>query len=1092
MSISNLSDDELQKLYNQNNNLSSLSNEELLEMYETGNQPKKQNSYTYPQGIDLKHPENVDKEAFKRNIDEIYNIPQVEIPQRGVLANSDGVVKEESNKPLSNSSISSKDAEIARIKADFEAKNKEIDRQHRKNMGRIGAGALLEVASLHPILNIPYVGTGLGGALFEAGNAIMEGKKAKDIAKDAGIGFAVGESVGAIPYVGKYASKTKAGQAVANKVAPTVESLLNSSIGKKTGDIIGKLGAELNKPRTFINPSVEKSVKAEIVKPTQQATQEALNIVKNEPIEAVKEQALVEMKPSKLKSTMQNAGTLPKELETKSIDYEVIHNADSINRAKELVANNPQSVQADLLKKMSQEGDYKDYVLSADDVVNAKELVTKLYDEGNTQDAIDLTERIIKSASKTGQALQAYTLWGRTTPDGAVAYAQKMLNRYNKDQHKNLKLSDEQANEIRNLAKKIQETTEGTRENDVAIAQMQKYIADLTPANWAKKLDTYRYVNMLLSTKSRLKDFALTGMNSLDTAIDETIANGIDALRSKITKTPRAFSGLNPSDWGRGFKKGFSEGLEDVNLGINTARSGETGRYGIPTSNSFNFKPVFKQGWNSLTENPLANALNNVYAGGEKALKYALQVPDRAFYEARFSSSLANQMKSAGLEKPTKEMLQQAHKEALEAVYQDNSWVSKLGTQARNTANTITESLESNLGLPTDSIPRAGNFLAPFVTTPANVINSGLKNTAGAVIGVPKLLKARTPQEIRDAEMLIAKNIKGLGVGAGIGEAVHQGAINSNIGENNYGEDAVTGLKPNSLAIGDKAISLKDYPQWSIPINVYLGARDGGFPQAISNTMQSIGDISSLKSVGDVMKAFEPRFGEAPTGQEIADNITRSIGVNMLSQAIPFGGALGELRNVIDPYSREMFADKVPNYVKNRLYNRLPVLSKTLPIKYNAIGQPTMINNIENPLGRVASEAIDIGVRNYNNDELYKELSDFQDKIKDSDYKGKTKVGLHTPSKTIKVNGEDLKLDNQQYSDFSADYTKINYLLKGMAVNDEEYKKMTDEEKSEYLSDIRSSVEEAVKMMQFEHTPDRKLKPYTQYILDNYNSLIID
>ena len=1058
--------------------------------------PKKQkakNSYTYPQGIDLKHPENVDQEAFKRDIDKIYNIPQVEIPQRGHLVNSDGVIKEGSVKtPLSD-----KDAEIAKIKAEFEAKNKEIDRQNRNANLRIGLGATMQGVSALPVFNIPYVGTGIGGALFDAGGAIMEGASGKDIAKKAGEGFIIGETVGALPYVGKYASKTKAGQAALKGVNEATKKILGvpaiQTAIKASEPVINKLTTELTKPRAIGKPRVETSVSAQIVKPEQVATQEALEVVKkSEPIEAIKEQATAEMKPSKLKSTMDKAGTLPTELKNRSIEYEVMHNADTINRAKEAVATNPLGVQTDLLKKMSQEGDYKDYVLSADDVVNAKELVTRLYDEGKTQDAIDLTERIIKSASKSGQALQAYSLWGRTTPDGAVAYAQKWLDRYNKSQHKNLKLNEEQAKDIRNLAQKVQETAEGTRENEVAIAQMQKYIADLTPSNWSKKFDTYRYVNMLLSTKSRAKDFVLTGLNAADTAIDETIANGIDFIRSKVTKTPRAFSGLNPSNWGQGFKKGFKEGLEDVKLGIDTTRSGEAGRYGIPKTNSFDFKPVIGAKWESLTNNPISNVFNNLYAGGEKALKYALQVPDRAFYEARYASSLANQMKAAGVEAPTNEMIQQANKEALEAVFQDNSWVSRLGTQARNTANAVTEGLENSLGLPAESIPRVGNFLAPFVTTPANVVNSGLKNTLGASVGVPKLLKATTPQELRDAEMLIAKNIKGLGVGAGVGEGIHQGVIHSNIGDNNYQEDAVTGLKPNSIVIGDKAISLKDYPQLSIPINTYLGAREGGVPQALANVAQSVGDISSLKTVGDVMNAFEPKFGKTPEVSEITDNIIRSVGVNTLSQLLPYGGAMGEVRNVIDPYSREMFSDKVPEYVKNRLVNRVPVLSKTLPLKYNAVGEPVRVNNIENPVARAASEAIDLGFRNYNNDQSYKELAELEESVKDTDFKGKTKVGLDTPSKKIEVDGETITLDNQQYSDFSADYTKMNYLLKGMALNTDEYKQMTKEEKVEYLSDIRGSVEEAVKIMQFGHTPQRKLRPYTQYILENYFTLITD
>lgn len=1116
MSISNLSDEELLSLYNSNNTsnsnsskgLSSLSDEELLNLYKDTQptqhtqvtQPKKQkvnNSYTYPKGIDLNHPENVDQEAFKRDIDKIYNIPQVEVPQRGQLVNSDGVVKTGSN----NTPLSGKEAEIARIKAEYEAKNKEIDREHRKAMARIGLGATMQGVSALPIFKVPIAGTALGGALFDAGGAIMDGEKGSEIAKRAGRGAVAGATVEgaikAIPGVGHLLAKTPMGKQAIKGVDEATKKILQvpavQTAIKASEPVIEKLTTELTKPRTIGKPRVETSVSAQIVKPEQVATQEALKPVKQaEPIQAIKEQATAEIKPSKLKGTMQKAGTLPKELETRNIEYEVMHNADTVNRAREAVTANPHAVHADLLKKMSQEGDYKDYVLNADDVVNAKELVTKLYDEGNTQDAIDLTERIIKSASKTGQALQAYSLWGRTTPDGAVAYAQKWLDRYNKSQHKNLKLNEGQAKDIRNLAQKVQETAEGTRENEVAIAQMQKYIADLTPVNWSKKFDTYRYVNMLLSTKSRTKDFVLTGLNAVDTAIDESIANGIDFVRSKVTNTPRAFSGLNPSSWGKGFAKGFKEGAEDVRLGIDTSRSGEVGRYGIPKTDSFKFKPVIGAKWENLTNNPVSNALNNLYAGGEKGLKYALQVPDRAFYEARYASSLANQMKALGVDKPTKEMIQQANKEALEAVFQDNSWVSRLGTQTRNTVNAITESLENSLGLPQNSVPRAGDFLAPFVTTPANVLNSGVKNTVGATVGVPKLLKAKTPQELRDAEMLLAKNIKGLGVGAGIGEAIHQGAIHSNIGQDNYSEDAVTGLKPNSIAIGDKAISLKDYPQWSIPINAYLGAREGGIPQALANVTQSVGDVSSLKSVGDVMKAFEPKYGETPTAQEITDNIIRTLGVNALSQALPYGGAMGELRNVIDPYSREMFSDKVPEYVKNRLLNRIPVLSKTLPLKYNAVGEPAKINNIENPVARVASEAIDLGVRNYNEDANYRELAELEESVKDTDYKGKTRVGLDTPSRKIEVNGETIKLNNQQFSDFSKDYTILNYLLKGMALNTDEYGQMTQEEKVEYLSDLRGSVEEAVKIMQFGHTPSRRLRPYTQYILDNYTALTSD
>lgn len=61
-----------------------------------------------------------------------------------------------------------------------------------------------------------------------------------------------------------------------------------------------------------------------------------------------------------------------------------------------------------------------------------------------------------------------------------------------------------------------------------------------------------------------------------------------------------------------------------------------------------------------------------------------------------------------------------------------------------------------------------------------------------------------------------------------------------------------------------------------------------------------------------------------------------------------------------------------------------------------------------------------------------------------------------------------------------------------MAVNDDEYKNMDDEDKTEYLSNLRKSVEEAVKMKQFGHTPTKKLNKYTNYILKNYAELTAD
>ena len=207
-------------------------------------------------------------------------------------------------KNIVQSNTTNKEAEVARIKAEFEAKNKEIDKQNKQAMGRIGLGATLQGISALPVFNIPYIGTGIGGALFDAGGAIMEGASGKDIAKKAGEGFIIGETVGALPYVGKVAGKTKAGQAaikgISEGTAKLLETPLAQKITKATAPIATKIGDELVKPRNIGAPKVETSVKAEIVKPTQLKT-DFSNAKAEDVVENINKP--VEVKPTRLAQT---------------------------------------------------------------------------------------------------------------------------------------------------------------------------------------------------------------------------------------------------------------------------------------------------------------------------------------------------------------------------------------------------------------------------------------------------------------------------------------------------------------------------------------------------------------------------------------------------------------------------------------------------------------------------------------------------------------------------------------------------------------------------------------------------------------------
>jgi hypothetical protein len=133
-----------------------------------------------------------------------------------------------------------KEEKIRQIQYRTKAYQDDLDRQLHKDYARMGAGTTLSTASFLPIFNIPYVGTGIGGAMYDLGQGIVEGDTAGDLAKRAGRGFVIGETIGAIPYVGKALGKTKAGQAV-----------INSAPVQAVGNVLNKAGEKFANSKLY-------------------------------------------------------------------------------------------------------------------------------------------------------------------------------------------------------------------------------------------------------------------------------------------------------------------------------------------------------------------------------------------------------------------------------------------------------------------------------------------------------------------------------------------------------------------------------------------------------------------------------------------------------------------------------------------------------------------------------------------------------------------------------------------------------------------------------------------------------------------------
>ena len=783
---------------------------------------------------------------------------------------------------------------------------------------------------------------------------------------------------------------------------------------------------------------------------------------------------ITEIKPSRLAQNAEKSKEVAKYIEEEPPMYEVLHNADLQTNATNEIMSNPEKVRADIISKMTDE----EAELTALDFEKSRQLFQSLQEQGRFDEAINLLQGITQKGTKAGQAVQALSMWSKTTPLGAQKYAQMLLDKYNKGVRKELQkhLTKEELQEIGKTFEELHAKGLTERELEVETAKAMKKVYKVVPKTWAQKLEGYRYINMLLSPKSRIKDALLTAKNAGETAIDETIAGGIDKLRSLVTKDKTRYISANPlvgrRAWIEGAKKGFREGVEDVKYGINTSRSGEVGRYGIPNT------PTFEGGL-------LGNA--------EKLLRYSLNVPDRTFFEARYASSLANQMKARGVTEPTQDIINSAINEAKKAVYQENRPITGATQKLANAVDDATmRAVEQAAGLPKNFLPSASKSIAPFIKTPTNVIAQGAEGLHGGISGFLKLLNAQTPEQIREAELLMGRGARGLGelgLGLGLGKGILDN-VKTNIGSKDYYENEITGLKPNSIAIGDKAISLMNM-QNNLPLFAGVGLGQNGLSGAYLTIADEIANMPALKALGDLYnlnkeaKYLATSEDKTEELKKLGGNMVRSLGVNYLTSLLPFGGTLGELRNDIDPYARELYTESIPEYIGNRIVNRLPFASKTLPMKYNAIGEPVMVNNIQNPISRALSEAVDFGIRNYTPNETYNELNQFKKDISNSDITGKTLVGVGKAKRKVNINGEQKPLTNKQYSQYQKVYGKLSKNLKGGYYDANA--NISDEENAKILADIDKSIKEAIAIKELGQAPKKKLKPYTEDILNNWD-----
>ena len=612
--------------------------------------------------------------------------------------------------------------------------------------------------------------------------------------------------------------------------------------------------------------------------------------------------------PPELKEAVQEA----------NLRYDPITNADTWERAKQSVTTNSEEALTQYRRI--------DDLSSADDTALGQALIVDAINKGDINLANELTADLATKLTRAGQTVQAASIINRLTPEGMLIYAQRTIDKANRNladlfgtKAKLIKLGTGESKIILNIMKKAEKLT--GRAKDIEIAKVMKLINDKIPSTMSEKVKGLQRISLLLNPKTLLRNIYGNVILGIGENIKDIPASLVDMAVSKVANTPRTT--LFPSISGieaqlKGFGKGLKETIEDARLGIDTTLS--TNKFELPRGKTF--------------ENAILDRL-------DQATKVGLQLGDRPFWKATYEDSIRQQLKIANLKEPTEAMVQQASKLANERTFQNVTALSNAFEKARRALN-----LGKEFGL--------GNIVLPFSKTPANILDKAIEYSPAGFLKAAKQVfdigKGKFNQKVFSDVMgraLTGTGIimlgydlakKGIVTGKGSKDSdVRQ--FERSIGKLNYAFNTNALLRmiqgeSTDLKSGDQ-FSTYDWAQpLAIPLaigaDMYFNGKDRkGAENVVWDAVTSGGSTLFQQSLLQGIQRF---FGGYDPVQSVSDTL-----LNFPTQFVPT--LFKQVAQVKDPTARTTYDPDAINEIGRKLKARIPGARETLVPSITTLGE---------------------------------------------------------------------------------------------------------------------------------------------------------
>jgi hypothetical protein len=646
-------------------------------------------------------------------------------------------------------------------------------------------------------------------------------------------------------------------------------------------------------------------------------------------------------------------------------------------------------------------------------------------------------------ATNAGQAVQAMSMLKRMTPEGQLMALQKVADRINRERpDSNVKIPETIIDRVQRVNPRDTEAVDQIM-HDGLVA-----IAEQVPSTWLDKWNAWRYLAMLGNPRTHIRNIAGNAAFAPIVYTKDFLAGAIEGVvdaASKATggqgiaRTKTALSALpfsKRSEYLDFVREDFQK-MKDVINGGGGKNPADVVRDNQKVFTSKLMQPVEKAG---------------------KLNSKLLEAEDLAFKKIHYERALMQYLAAnkIDLSTVTEETLNRgrnyAIREAQKATFADASAFASALNRLSRQHKAAQFLIEGNL---------------PFKKTPVNILKRGVEySPAGVLDAVTRKAYQLKTGKIGAAEFIdsLSAGLTGTGVMALGMWLASAGLLSGGLGDDKDDQfSKLQGEQEYALKIGDTSYTI----DWAAPaalplfvgaeiVDLYRDSKTGEVPlskllESLTNLSEPMVNMSMLQGVKEAIENV--KF----SNQEIPDIIFNSI-ASYMGQGVPT--LLGQIARTTDDTRRRNYVEQGSAFPSlqmalQRNKSKIPGALQTQQPYVDAWGR-------EEPTGNIAERAFSNFLSpGYTSEKqtsyMEKELERLYEETGDSS------VLPSSAQKSVTNQGEKYVLTAEEYTEYQRTMGKTSYELLSKLTGSSEYKKLTDEQRTDAVSEVYSYAKDLAK-----------------------------